>query len=145
MLKLFEISPKPTESDFLDFESEFKIKIPENLKMFLNKTNGGDVDEDCENPYNVNAFFSIGESFNYTISSARLHHIIWEKNLPPTVFPIGTTIASDFVSIIIDESIDHGKIRVDYMEDEEFAILANSLEELLGVENIEDFPNYYSE
>jgi len=134
MITFNETEKKPIESDFVDFEKKFNIKIPLNLKSLLLKFNGGLTDD--SEFFNVLLSIKFGE---ITIESVIEDHQISEQNIPSGYLPFALDWSDNPLTICMKTGPDLHKIVMFYFDtDEEPEIVANSLEELLEVESIDD-------
>lgn len=121
-----------TVGDFLKFERKYKIDLPENFKKLLLKYNGG---VESEGDKVIDMFYSLHHG-DMTIEQAIETLQINEEILPKTYLPIGNSGTGHEITLCL-EGDEKGKIvlfRHDTLEPE---VIANSLEELLGVNDID--------
>lgn len=134
MIKILDSEKQVSVLDFLEFERKYNISLPNNYKSFIKKYNGGYTDE---SDY-VDNFLSL----KYGVVKIELlidTHQIIENNIPSNYLPIALDWSDNPITINLNEGNDYGKIVKFYFDtDEEPEIIANSLEELLGVDNIDD-------
>ena len=134
MIKISDSEKQVSVLDFLEFERKYNISLPNNYKSFIKKYNGGYTDE---SDY-VDNFLSL----KYGVVKIELlidTHQIIENNIPSNYLPIALDWSDNPITINLNEGNDYGKIVKFYFDtDEEPEIIANSLEELLGVDNIDD-------
>ena len=133
-VKFEDVDKKITFQDILDFENKMKIILPINYKGLISKYNGG-LTEDSD-------FFDVLLSIKYGKQKVEdiinIHQII-ENNIPNNYLPVALDWSDNPITINLDEGNDYGKIVKFYFDtDEEPEIIANSLEELLGVDSIDD-------
>lgn len=117
-----------------DFLGEFHLTPPFSFISFLLKHNGGLL----ENNVQVKKFLSIKYG-NFNIEDLINIHQVIENNIPSNYLPIALDWSDNPITISLNEGNDYGKIVKFYFDtDEEPEIIANSLEELLGVDSIDD-------
>jgi hypothetical protein len=113
-----------------NFENLFHIILSENHKKFLLKFNGGYIDDHD----NIDTLLSVKYGSSTIEYFMEIHQGI-ESNLPDNFLPIALDWSDNPITInLIDNSI----VIFYFDTDEEPVIIANSLEELLGVDNIDD-------
>ena len=123
-----------TIDDVRQFEIDTNIVLPENYKVLILKYNGG-YTEDSDY---IDVLMSIKYGKQTVTSVINIHQNI-EKNIPDGYFPFATDWSDNPITICLKEGSDYGKIFKFYFDtDDEPKILANSLEDLLGVESIDD-------
>lgn len=119
--------------DIENFENLFNIILPENFRRFLKKNNGGLV---LENE-SIRLFLSL--LYGQTIEDEIDTHQISEQNIPQGFLPIALDYSDNPITLNLNQGEDYGKIFLFELDFEcDSYIIANSLEELLGVDNIDD-------
>jgi SMI1 / KNR4 family (SUKH-1) len=131
-IKIIESEEKISNDDLINFQNTYKINIPKNLNTLLLKHNGGITT-------NSN-FFSQLFSIKYgqlTFDEIINYNQILEKNISKEYLPFAITSVGHFLTIkVANDNI--GKIFL-FRHDEFIPILlSKSLEELLGVKNIDE-------
>ncbi|WP_430613027.1 SMI1/KNR4 family protein [Flavobacterium sp. JP2137] len=125
-----------TRNDILEFEKEYHLKLPENYIAFLLKYNGGGV-YDYGSEY-VQSFNSLKYG-KLTLEETLYDYCIIEDLLDKDYLPIANGYGSNPVTLCLKAGEDYGKIIIFYFDmDEEPQIIADSLEELLGVKSIDE-------
>ncbi|MCB9261955.1 MAG: SMI1/KNR4 family protein [Flavobacteriales bacterium] len=122
-----------TDADLDYFEKEYNKKLPQNFRKYLLKYNGGLV----ENRDDLDILLSLleGNKIEHWVRS----HQILEQNIDPDYLPFANDHTNNPYCLILKEGDDYGKvvfIEMDFQSDE--YIVADSLEEFLGVESIDD-------
>jgi cell wall assembly regulator SMI1 len=116
------------------FEADYNVVIPHSYKILLLKYNGG-------NNMNQNMLLDILFSLKFgelTIEDSIQYNQILENNIPLGYIPIGYTGTGNEITINVKDENKIGKIYL-FRHDELIPILiANSLEELLGVNSIDE-------
>ena len=134
MINILDSEKEINNIELLEFEKKYNISLPNNYKSFVKKYNGGYTD-DSEN---IDKFLSI----KYGVVTVELlidTHQITEKNIPNNYLPIALDWSDNPITINLNGGNDYGKIVKFYFDtDEEPEIIANSLEELVGVNNINE-------
>lgn len=128
--KIIESEKNISPDDLNNFENNYNIKLPENYKRLLLKYNGGITNDD---DLIVSQLLSLkyGEC---TIEEWRDLQLS-ENTAPLEFLLIAETGTGNVLGILLsDENL--GKIYL-FTEDD-FQLYANSLEELLGVESIDE-------
>ena len=122
--------------DIADFEKKYDIDLPENYKKFLLKYNGGYIDdEDHDFLCSFNSLKHGELTLEYTIDT----FCITEKLLDKEYLPIANTHSDNPITLCLKEGENYGKIIIFYFDrDEEPDLAADSLEELLGVNSIDE-------
>lgn len=121
--------------DVADFENNCGVQLPENYKKFILKHNGGYINQyhDC-----LSSFKPIKYGTN-TVEACIRSLSIDEQLLPKEFIPIANQHFGNPITLCLREAELYGKIILFYFDrNEEPELVANSLEELLGVEKIED-------
>lgn len=132
--ELVTMAESINEDDISAFETDYGITLPSNYREFILKRNGGLVERDKT----INKFLSI-KNGNLKVEDVIEIHQIYEQNIPTGYLPIAADHGSNPIVYNMQEGEDYGKIiLVDMDMDMVESILADSLEELLGVEKIED-------
>ena len=122
-----------SKSDLTDLEQECNITLPDNYKKLLLKFNGGVT---YEHEY-LFELMSIKYG-KYTVKELYRDSKITEKNLPDDYFPFAVTGTGNIITININHDSEYGKIFVFFNDRVENKKISNSLEELMGVEDIDD-------
>lgn len=137
MIKISDSEKKIKSEDILQFIQEWEVSLPENYKKFLMKFNGGVL-------YDYHPFLSSFNSVKYAENNSLLEdaidiYIVKNKDFSKFFLPIATTHSDNPITICLEEGENYGKIFVFYLDrDDNPEIVANSLEELLGVESIDE-------
>jgi cell wall assembly regulator SMI1 len=122
------------EDDLSTFETDYGIVLPSNYRKFILKKNGGLVER---NKF-IHKFLSI-KNGNLKVEDVVRFHQINEQNIPAGYLPIASDHSSNPIVYNMQEGDGYGKIiLIDMDMDMVESVLANSLEEFLGVEKIED-------
>lgn len=139
-LKKIEItggSKCPTEDEITHFQNEFKVSLPDNYIAFIKKHNGGFIGFDEERDF-LDSFNSIKYG-DVTVENAITAYSKNESLLHKDFLPIANSYTGNPIVLCLREGDLHGKIILFYFDrDEEPELVADSLEELLGVEKIEE-------
>jgi cell wall assembly regulator SMI1 len=134
MKKYFEqVENKITSKDLNDFEKEQNFKLPLEYRKLILKFNGGYTEN--------NPFFDTLKSIKYgsiTVEKAMSVHQKWEQNIPNNFLPIANDFSDNIICINLEKGSDYGKIYCFYFDVNRLSKIANSLEELLGVNSIDD-------
>jgi cell wall assembly regulator SMI1 len=128
-----QVEKKILAEDLNDFEKEQKIKLPLEYRKLILKYNGGYTEN--------NSFFDTLKSIKYgsvTVEKAINVHQKWEQNIPINFLPIANDFSDNIICIKLDKGNDYGKIYCFYFDVNRLSKIANSLEELLGVNRIDD-------
>lgn len=133
-VKFEDIEKKLNFQDILDFESKMGVALPANYKGLILKHNGGLTNE--------SDFFDVLLSIKYgkqKVEDIINIHQITENNIPNNYLPIALDWSDNPIAINLNGGNDYGKIVKFYFDtDEDPEIIANSLEELLGVTSIDE-------
>ncbi len=117
-----------------NFAQEYHINLPANFISLYLKYNGGLLMDN----ENIKKFLSLKYGKINIEDIIRIHQIS-EKNIPENYLPFANDWSDNPITINLNEGNDYGKIVKFYFDtDEESEIIANSLEELFGVESIDD-------
>ncbi|MCP1997091.1 SMI1/KNR4 family protein [Flavobacterium sp. HSC-61S13] len=120
--------------DIKDIESEIGVILLENYKRLILKFNGG-LTEDS-------SFIDVLLSIRYgeqTVQDMVKMHQILESNIPFNFLPIALDWSDNPITINLNIGEHYGEIVQFYFDTEqEPEVLAKALEELLGVENIDE-------
>jgi hypothetical protein len=134
-VQIFLSKEKLSSSDLIEFETNYNIALPDNYKKFILKYNGGVI----ENVARLDTLNSIKYG-KFTIEKFIHVHQELESNLPLGYLPFANDCADNPITICLIPGVDYGKILLFYFDtDEGPEVLANSLEELFGVTNIDNF------
>jgi hypothetical protein len=129
-----QIHSSITKKEIEDFEITNKISIPANYRHFIFKTNGGIVKSDSE----IRKFLPIKYG-NLRVEDLIDTHQISEQNIPQGYLPIALDYSDNPITINLNKGEDYGKIVIFELDFEgDGYTIANSLEELLGVNSIDD-------
>lgn len=132
-IKLRNSKQKLSEADINDFERQANLTLPSNYRKFISKFNGGLVEDNDD----IKMFLSIKHG-NNTVEYIREIHQVAEKNIPANYLAIATDWANNPITIC-NQGNDAGKIVKFYFDtDHKPEIMAASLEEILGVQRIDD-------
>ena len=136
-IEIFDSEKAITDNDINEFETKFNITLPENYKKFLKKYNGGYLRDDEERDYlrslNPLKYGKGTIEFTYQI------YCISEPLLEKEFLPIGKSYTDNPVTLCLKEGEHYGKIILFFFDrDEDPGLAADTLEELLGVESIDD-------
>jgi hypothetical protein len=124
------------DSDITDFEQKYVISLPSNYKILVKKYNGGLV----EGTEDLRILFSI-KNGNNTVNRWLDVHRDLEHNISEDYLPFGSDVSDNPICLNIKQDDEnYGKVFIVYMDGGslEPVLMANSLEDLLGVEKIED-------
>lgn len=141
MIIMFKRSKEKLEmEDIIDFENNFNIKLPEDLKKILLKYNGGVLEgntmEDkfifingIKSTYSFSILYSIKYGTN-TMEEAIDIYQITEEHIPREYLPFAEDQGGNPYTISTNED-DYGKIYIWFMDvgEPERVFVANSLEE----------------
>ena len=122
-----------TIKDIETFENENNRVLPENYKKLILKYNGGYVEN--------SKFFRLLNSIKYgnnTVEFIIKIHQILEDNIPKEYLPIASDWSDNEITISLKKGNDYGKIYGFYFDVDRVEKIADSLEELLGVKNIDE-------
>ena len=136
MIKIHSRENNIRLEDLMFFESKYGIELPANYKTFLLKFNGGFVDDvNRDFLYSFNSLKYGDTKLEDAVETYFLDENLLDKNY----LPIANTFTDNPITIWLKSGDNYGKIIIFYfdrIEDPDLA--ANSLEELLGVDNIDD-------
>ncbi|WP_415060064.1 SMI1/KNR4 family protein [Flavobacterium sp.] len=130
MLKILDSENKISLNDINEIENQIGLSIPNNFKKFILKYNGGYIEE---HDY-IDTLLSIKYG-KITIEYFIKLHTQIEKNLPVNFLPIALDWSNNPIAIDLQKN---DIVLFYFDEDSERKIIANSLEELLGVESIDE-------
>jgi SMI1 / KNR4 family (SUKH-1) len=117
-----------------DFATENNITLPLNFIALYLKYNGGLLLDNSD----VKKFLSIKYGKFNIEDIINIHQKI-ENNIPKNYLPFASDWSDNPITICLKEGSDYGKIVTFYFDsDEEPETIANSLEELLGVNSIDE-------
>ena len=113
------------------FEKKNNLSLPKNYKSFLMKINGGYIDDENRDFLrSFNSLSNLEDAFNT--------FVVLEGLISKDFIPIAKTYSDNPVTLCLRKE-EYGKIIVFYFDrDEEPDIVANSLENLLGVNSINE-------
>ncbi len=130
----FEYTEKNISVDeILDFEEKNNVKLPENYKKLITKFNGGLI----VNSDNMDTLLSIKYGSVRVENMIKKHQII-ESNIPKEFFPFALDFSNNPITICLKEDSHYGEIVLFYFDVDSVRMIANSLEELLGVTTIDE-------
>lgn len=125
---------KLSTSELEAFEKKYNKVLPSNLKSFYLKFNGGLLTDE--------------EGFSYDFASLKYGNFkleeliedlqIIEKTIPDKYLPFLISGVGNIVSIAIEKSEEIGKIYLFRHDDLEPILMADSLEDFLGVKSIDE-------
>jgi cell wall assembly regulator SMI1 len=124
---------KINSQDIQNLESKFNFVLPGNFKKLILKYNGGYIDDAIY----LDTLYSI-KFGSLTIENAINDLQILEENIPRDYLPFANTGTGNQITIFLKEGNDYGKIFLFRYDEVEPKKIADSLEELFGVKNIED-------
>lgn len=125
---------KISEQEILNFQQEFNITVPDDLKKLLLKNNGGLI----KNNENLRILLSLKHG-DFTIEDEIDTHQITEQNIPQGYLPIALDYSDNPITINLNQGDDYGKIFLFELDFEgDGHIIASSLKDLLGVKTIDD-------
>jgi hypothetical protein len=134
MIQIKNSKKKLTLQELTEFELLHKNKLSQSYKKFILKFNGGLV----ENFDSIKLFLSVRHGINTIESIVNIHQIL-ENNIPKEYLPIGLDWSDNPITICLKEGNEYGKVVQFYFDtDQEPEVIANSLEELLGVNSIDE-------
>ncbi len=120
--------------DIKDIENEIGVVLPENYKKLILKFNGGFTEE--------SSFIDVLLSIRYgeqTVQDMVKMHQFLETNIPINFLPIALDWSDNPITINLNIGKNYGEIVQFYFDtDQEPEVLAKSLEELLGVESMDE-------
>tara|TARA_A100001518_G_C1162442_1_gene16780 strand:- start:12 stop:410 length:399 start_codon:yes stop_codon:yes gene_type:complete len=128
-----QTEPKLENQDLIDFENKFDIVLSQNYKELMLKYNGGYTEE--------NESFDTLKSIKYgelKVETSILIHQNTERNIPKNFLPIANDFSDNIICLNLEENENYGKIYCFYFDVDKVDLLSNSLEELLGVNSIEE-------
>jgi hypothetical protein len=127
----------PTDDEIIQFQNEFGVILPDNYISFVKKHNGGFIGFDEERDF-LDSFNSIKYG-DVTVENAIAAYSKYESLCNKDFLPIANSYTGNPITLCLREGELYGKIILFYFDrGEEPELVANSLEELLGIENIED-------
>lgn len=132
-IKIQSPEKKLNDNNIEDFQNSFNLILPNNYKKFLKKHNGGVVIENEK----IRLFLSLkhGQKIEDEIDT----HQITEQNIPQGFLPIALDYSDNPITLNLNEGENYGKIVLFELDFESNGhVIANSLEELLGVKSIDD-------
>ena len=120
--------------DIENFQSQFNYSLPQNVIKLISKFNGGLI----KNSDDVRKLLPIKYG-KLTIEELIDTHQISEQNIPQGFLPIALDYSDNPIAINLNEGEDYCKIFLFELDFEgEGFIIANSLEELLSVNSIDE-------
>ena len=128
-----QTEPKLENQDLIDFENKFDIVLSQNYKELMLKYNGGYTE--------ANESFYTLKSIKYgelKVETSILIHQNTERNIPKNFLPIANDFSDNIICLNLEENENYGKIYCFYFDVDKVDLLSNSLEELLGVNSIEE-------
>jgi cell wall assembly regulator SMI1 len=126
---------KLTNEDIKEFEKNYGLQLPENYKKLLLKHNGGYISEYHEQ---LSSFQSVKYG-QCKLEDAINAYSTYETLLDKEFVPIASSHSNNPITLCLRQGELYGKIILFFFDrDEEPELLAESLEELLGVESIDD-------
>lgn len=132
-VKFEQTEKQISASEISEFEEKYNLVLPDSYKKLILKYNGGYTEN--------SSYFDTLSSIKYgkiTVEYDILIHQTEEENIPTGYFPFASDASDNIITICL-EGDDKGKIVKFYFDtEEEHEIIANSLEELLGVESIDE-------
>lgn len=137
MIKLRDSDQKISQADIKKFENTWKIILPDNYKKFLLKFNGGVL-------YDYHPFLSSFNSIKYhenniLLDEAYHTYCVINKDLDRDFLPIASSHTDNPITLCLKNNENKGKIILFYFDrDEEPELVSDSLEELLGVKDIDE-------
>jgi cell wall assembly regulator SMI1 len=137
MIKISDSEEKISLEDIVKFERDRDIKLPDNYKKFIMKHNGGMIYE--YHPF-LNSFNSLKYNKNNILLDETFEiYCIINKDFDKSFLPIASTHNDNPITLCLKEGRNYGKIFIFYFDrDEEPELIADSLEELLGVNCIDE-------
>jgi len=134
-LKILGGEKKLSVSDLEKFESDYGIELPGNYRTFMIKHNGGYIDSYHEFLGSFRPIKYGQGTVEHAIQSMSIHESILDSEF----IPIANHHAGNPITLCVRSGELYGKIIIFYFDrDEEPEIVANSLEELLGVKSIDE-------
>ncbi|WP_430613033.1 SMI1/KNR4 family protein [Flavobacterium sp. JP2137] len=125
-----------TRNDIVEFEKNYHLKLPENYIVFLLKYNGGEV-YDYGSEY-IQSFNSLKYG-TLTLEETLYDYCIIEDLLDKDYLPIANGYGGNPITLCLKAGEDYGKIIIFYMDTtDDPQIIADSLEEVLGVKSIDE-------
>jgi hypothetical protein len=137
MIKINDFEKNIKDSEIIEFEINWNIKLPKNYKSFLKKYNGGVIYD--FHPY-LNSFNSLKyEESNTLLENAYNIYNVLNEDLDKEYLPIASSHSGNPITLCLKQGEYYGKIILFYFDrDQEPEVIANSLEELLGVNSIDE-------
>lgn len=134
IIKIILSEKKINLLDINNFETQFSYNLPQNFIKFISKFNGGLVKDNDD----IRKFLSIKYG-KLTIEELIDTHQIAEQNIPQGFLPIALDYSDNPITLNLNEGENYGKIVLFELDFEGNGhVIANSLEELLGVKSIDD-------
>lgn len=115
------------------FENHYNINLPDNYKKLISKYNGGLI----EYSENIDTLLSIKYGKIKVEDIIKIHQVI-EHNIPKEYFPFAVDFSNNPITLCLENGLNYGKIIIFYFDVDRIEIIANSLEELLGVTSIDE-------
>lgn len=135
-IKLLLSEQNLTDSDITEFQNQHQVTLPDNYKKLIKKYNGGVVEEHDD----ISILCSIKYGTNTVDSWIHIHQEL-ENNIPKELLPFADDVSDNPICLNIKQDDEnYGKVFIVYMDggDLEPVLMTDSLEELFGVEKIED-------
>jgi cell wall assembly regulator SMI1 len=131
----FEVTnPSISENELQEFEKLFGINLPENYKRLLKKYNGS-YNENDEMLLDYFCSIKYGE---LTLEESITDLQILENNIPREYLPFAATGTGNQITLSLKAGDDYGKIYLFRYDELKPIFLNESLEQLLGVNNIDE-------
>ncbi len=137
MIKISDSEKVISNNDIIEFENKWNIVLPINYTNFLKKYNGGSA-------YDYHPFLSSFNSLKYNKHNTLLDETyeiynFLNNDLNKDFLPIASTHTDNPITLCLKLGENYGKIIIFYFDrDKEPEVVANSLEELLGVKNMDE-------
>jgi cell wall assembly regulator SMI1 len=126
-----------TLQDIADFEAAYKVNLPENYKRFIMKFNGGVT---TSNDFFIHDLYSIKYGEN-TLEEVIEMLQIDEQNIPREYLPFANNGTGLEITLYLKEDDNLGKIFVFRYDQDEPEKIADSLEELFEITDMDELDN----
>ena len=133
-INIIESEKNITQNEIIEFETNFNLALPENYKKLILKYNGG-IDSNGESI--LSEIYSI--KYGNLLVERVIHTLqIIENNISRDYFPFATTGTGNEITLNLKAGSNYGKIYLFRYDELKPIKIADSLEELLGVKNIDE-------
>lgn len=132
--KFIDVEKSISHEDVNQFETTYNLKLPGNYKSLILKYNGGCNENDdmiLDTLYSIKYGDLLVDELIYDMQ-------IVEKNIPKDYFPFALTGTGNIITLSLEEGDNYAKVYLFRGDEFRPNKIAESLEELLGVNNIEE-------